>query len=127
MGLSLLETGGPGKGTWGDGGSGIGTQTWENLAELAHYRPSDLARISGVSMRTLQRHFRARFNCTVTDWLRQLRLDQARIRLGTCNSVKEVAFDLGYKQPSHFTRDFKDRFGVPPRELMRGNGQDTTS
>jgi AraC-like DNA-binding protein len=94
--------------------------SWENLAEQAHYRPHDLARASGVSLRTLQRHFRAHFNCTVTDWLRNLRLERARNELRTGESVKQVAFDLGYKQPSHFTRDFKDRFGVPPRMLLRG-------
>ena len=92
--------------------------SWEKLAKEAHFRPQALAELCGVSMRTLQRYFRARYNQTVSDWLRELRLNEAHARLKGCDSVKEVAFDLGYRQPSHFTRDFKQRFGVPPRTLM---------
>jgi transcriptional regulator GlxA family with amidase domain len=94
------------------------TATWESLAGEAQYRAGDLARLVGVSLRTLQRYFRAKYNCTISDWLRELRLESARARLPTCASVKEVAFDLGYKQPSHFTRDFKQRFGVSPRTFV---------
>jgi transcriptional regulator GlxA family with amidase domain len=97
--------------------------TWEALASEAQFRASELAKILGISLRTLQRYFRAKYNCTVSDWLRELRLATARARLPNCESVKEVAFDLGYKQPSHFTRDFKQRFGVPPRELVVGKSR----
>ena len=92
--------------------------TWESLAAEAQYRAGDLARLLDVSLRTLQRYFRAKYNCTVSDWLRELRLESARQRLPFSGSVKEVAFDLGYKQPSHFTRDFKQRYGVSPRTFI---------
>ena len=92
--------------------------SWEQLAKEAHFRPHALAEVCGVSMRTLQRYFRAQYNQTVSDWLREMRLNEALHSLKACDSVKEVAFELGYKQPSHFTRDFKKRFGVPPRQLM---------
>lgn len=36
--------------------------------------------------------------------------------------VKTVAYELGYKQPSHFTRDFKQRFGVPPKVWLLADG-----
>lgn len=115
------ETGNSGKLAIGKPGhDGQRQASWECLAQSAKYRASELARIAGVSLRTLQRYFRARHNCTVTDWLRELRLEVARRRLTTCNSVKEVAFDLGYKQASHFTRDFKGRYGVPPGALVKG-------
>jgi len=91
---------------------------WESLAGAAQFRAGELARMVGVSLRTLQRYFRAKYDCTVSDWLRELRLESARVRLPTCDSVKEVAFDLGYKQPSHFARDFKTRFGVSPRTFV---------
>ena len=92
--------------------------SWEKLAKAAQFRPNVLAELCGVSMRTLQRYFRAHYNQTVSDWLRNLRLNEALSSLKQCDSVKEVAFDLGYKQPSHFTRDFKRKFGVPPRAFM---------
>jgi transcriptional regulator GlxA family with amidase domain len=65
-------------------------------------------------MRTLQRHFRKHYNTTLSNWVRELRLDRARAMLAEAESVKRVAFELGYKQPSHFTRDFRLRFGLPP-------------
>ena len=92
--------------------------SWEQMAKEAHFRPHALAQVCGVSMRTLQRYFRSQYNQTVSDWLREMRLNEALHFLKACDSVKEVAFELGYKQPSHFTRDFKKRFGVPPREFM---------
>jgi AraC-like DNA-binding protein len=77
--------------------------------------------MAGVSMRTLQRFFRSRYNKTVSDWLRELRLTEALQMIKCSDSVKKVAFDLGYKQPSHFTRDFKKKFGVSPRTLIKSS------
>ena len=104
------------------GNHGMGHVSWEALAKQARYRPQELAELCGVSMRTMQRYFRARYNQTVTDWLREVRLSEAMTYLKGCDSVKQVAFDLGYKQPSHFTRDFKKRFGVPPRSILEHPG-----
>jgi AraC-like DNA-binding protein len=74
----------------------------------------ELARICHVSVRTLQRHFQKHYDLTVSQWLHECRLEQARLQLATAESIKAVAYALGYKCPSHFTRDFKDHFGVPP-------------
>ena len=90
---------------------------WEDLATTCNYRLGELANLCHVSLRTLQRHFRKHYDTTLSDWMRQLRLDRARAMLAEADSVKFVAFELGYKQPSHFTRDFKQRFGVPPSAL----------
>ena len=38
----------------------------------------------------------------------------------TGNSVKEVAAAVGYEDPFYFSRCFKRRFGVSPREIRRG-------
>src|SRR5688572_29335041 len=86
--------------------------SWETLAMGCGYRLPELARACHVSMRTLQRHFRKHYNTTLSEWVRHLRLDRARAMLVEAESVKRVAFELGYKQPSHFTRDFRERFGL---------------
>ena len=116
MGTTIVETLVSREARWANDAG----KSWEQLAEQAHYRPHALARLSGISMRTLQRYFRDRYECTVSSWLRELRLERGRRKLLEEESVKKVAFDLGYKQPSHFTRDFKERFGVPPRSFLRG-------
>ena len=88
--------------------------SWESLALASHFRIRELARMCHVSVRTLQRHFHKLYDVTVSQWLHELRLEQARIQLATAESIKSVAYTLGYKRPSHFTRDFKEHFGVPP-------------
>jgi AraC-like DNA-binding protein len=58
---------------------------------------------------------------TVSQWLRELRLTRAYQNLLLGKSVKEVAFDQGYKQVSHFSREFKNHFGISPSFLLAGN------
>jgi AraC family transcriptional activator of pobA len=36
-------------------------------------------------------------------------------------TVNEIAFDLGFKYPQHFTRLFKQRTGLSPNEYRRHN------
>lgn len=93
-------------------------ETWESLAFRANFRPAVLAEHCGVSLRTVQRHFKTHYGITVSEWLRELRLKSAFDRLPSAASVKEVAFDLGYKQPSHFSRDFKSFYGLPPHTFI---------
>jgi AraC-like DNA-binding protein len=91
---------------------------WEVLAIRAKYSPRRLAALCHVSQRTIQRHFKSNYNVTVCEWLNILRLDRAYKRLLAGDRIKEVAFELGFKQLSHFSRVFKARFGYPPRTLQ---------
>jgi AraC-like DNA-binding protein len=93
-------------------------QQWESLAENAGYRPSDLAALCQISLRTLERHFQKNYGVTVSAWLRELRLGKAYQGLQGGKSVKEVAYEQGYKQVSHFSREFKNHFGVNPSFLL---------
>jgi len=36
--------------------------------------------------------------------------------LDTSKSISEVAYDIGFKYPAHFTRLFKQRVGQSPNE-----------
>jgi AraC-like DNA-binding protein len=92
-------------------------QSWERLAGKVQYKPALLARECGVSLRTLQRHFKKTYRTTASEWMRKLRMREAYARLQEGFRVKEVAIDLGYKQMSHFSRDFKAAFGISPSEL----------
>lgn len=92
-------------------------QEWEPLAQQAQFRAHELAFLCQVSLRTLQRHFKIHYGHTVSGWLREVRLRKAYSGLVQGATVKEMAFDLGYKQLSHFSRDFKSYFGVSPSFL----------
>ena len=96
-------------------------QQWEALAVKAGYRPRDLAGLCQISLRTLERHFQKNYGMTVSRWMRELRLGKAYESLTQGKSVKEAAYDHGYKQVSHFSREFKNHFGVSPSLLLTRN------
>ena len=91
--------------------------TWSDLARRAHYKPQAIAQLCCVSLRTVQRHFRKHYQTAFTTWLTHHRMEEARRRILSGSSLKEVCFDLGYKQASHFTRVFKAHYGFPPSSL----------
>jgi AraC-like DNA-binding protein len=98
------------------------TPSWESLAFDCNFRIGKLAKTCQVSVRTLQRHFRKHYDLTLREWLREARLEKSRTMLPDAGCIKTVAYELGYKQPSHFTRDFKQRYGVPPKVWLLTDG-----
>ena len=95
---------------------------WEALAEAAHYDARKLADLCEVSVRHLQRHFRRNFYCSPQSWLNQRRLLLAQRLLLKGESVKKVALDLGFKQTSHFCRQFKSHSNMTPSEFTFSQG-----
>lgn len=81
----------------------------------------DLARIAGVSPRQLDRLFVAELGDTVAAVNVTIRLEQARrwIR-STGMAMTEIAIASGFASASHFSRSYRDRFGVPPSRDRRG-------
>ena len=70
---------------------------------------------SGVSVRTLQRIFQNDIGTDFDSWRRQVRLTKAVELLIAGSSVKQVAFAVGYNQPSAFVEAFRRTFGLTPR------------
>ncbi|WP_063570075.1 helix-turn-helix transcriptional regulator [Achromobacter ruhlandii] len=92
------------------------------LADLAH--PPTLAQMAaetGLSAMRIKRGFRELFGHSVYGLFQQTRMREAqqRLRAGKV-TVMEVAFDLGYSNPSHFAAAFRKEFGVGPGEYKRG-------
>lgn len=85
---------------------------WMELAELSSFRACELARHLGLSQRQVERYTRRQFTLTPQQWLRRMRMEKARELIPVMDSVKEVAYSLGFKQSSHFCREFKAHFGV---------------
>jgi len=88
------------------------------LADPGHpHRLMDLARDAGVSISTLKEKFPLVMGSSVFEYLRQLRLDRARVGLHSEGwTVKQAAFFAGYRHPSNFTTAYRRRFGVPPSQ-----------
>jgi AraC-like DNA-binding protein len=92
-------------------------EEWTRLARTADFRAKQLAGVAGVSPRTLQRRFKAEYGITVSEWLKRIRLEEASERIQAGDRVKAVAMDLGFKQLSHFSREFKRAYGLPPTRV----------
>ena len=80
---------------------------WEDRARTAGYHASDLALQVGVCGHHLRRHLTRLFGLPSQHWIDQLRLEDARTLLIAGEPVKRVAFQLGFKQLSHFCNFFK--------------------
>jgi YesN/AraC family two-component response regulator len=80
-------------------------------------RLDTLARRLGLSPRRLSDLFRRQVGVTVSEYLLELRLETARHLLASSGlQVQLIADRVGYEQPGDFTRAFRRRFGVSPRE-----------
>ncbi len=93
-------------------------KSWKALAEVANYRAPGLAQQCGVSLRQLERFLPSLTGMSPQRWLNQLRLQKAVELITLGHSVKVTAYRLGYKQPSHFTRQFKRFHGIAPTEFL---------
>ncbi len=80
-------------------------------------RPSlrSLCASASVSVRTVERAFRKEVGMNFESWRRQVRLMKAIERLVEGCAVKQVAFEVGYRQPSAFVEMFRQTLGTTPR------------
>lgn len=81
--------------------------------------PAMIAAALGISRSSLYRAFEP--NGGVAAYIQRERLDEAYRRLsipGQRGTISALAWDLGYPDPSTFTRAFRRRFGHAPRDLI---------
>ena len=96
----------------------IPVQRWEELAEAARYRAHVLAGLREITTRQLRRQFRRDFKRSPQEWLNERRVAAAEELLLAGRPIKEVSFELGFKQPSHFCRVFKLFKRMTPSEFL---------
>lgn len=83
-----------------------------------HHTLASLARTAGVHHVHLAREFRRRFGCTVGHYIRQRRIEFACHRLiASCDSLSEIAVDVGFADQSHFTKAFRGLVGITPGDF----------
>jgi len=79
----------------------------------------EVARISDLPVRTLQRRLRER-GLKFNDMLTEARFEYAREQLKqTGVEIKTIAQSLGYSDAAHFTRAFRRWSGISPSEFAR--------
>ncbi|MEW5797570.1 MAG: two-component regulator propeller domain-containing protein [Bacteroidota bacterium] len=83
----------------------------------AEYDVETLATDSALSRMQLHRKLKAITGYSPGELLRNFRLQRAAELLKKkTGNVSEVAYEVGYSNPSHFSVQFKEKFGVSPSE-----------
>lgn len=78
---------------------------------------ADLSRRVYVGERQLQRSFQQYLGISPKSYHRVMRLYKAHQRgLIRRDNFTSIAYTFGYADPAHFTREFKDYFGVSPEQ-----------
>jgi AraC family transcriptional activator FtrA len=96
-------------------------QNWPELARQAKWSASALAKLCGVSVRTLHRHFLQHMGKNTKAWLDEQRQHNARELLCDGSSIKETSACLGYKSQSNFSRHYKHQTGICPSQQPPAN------
>ena len=84
-------------------------------------RIENLARELGMSISVFHHHFKAVTAISPLQFQKRLRLLEARrLLLGEGLDAASAAYRVGYHDASHFNREYKSLFGVPPmRDVQR--------
>lgn len=86
---------------------------------------NELSKLVAINEYQLKKGFKELFGTTVFGFIHQSRMDLAkRLLLGTSKSAKEIAYETGYGSPQHFSKAFKEQFGIPPNSIR--NDTDST-
>ncbi|MCS3528910.1 AraC family transcriptional regulator [Chryseobacterium sp. JUb7] len=77
-----------------------------------------IASFTGRSLATFKRDFKKVSSLTPQKWLMKKRLEMAYIKLKEDGKkVHDVYFEVGFKNPSHFSTAFKKQYGFAPSEI----------
>ncbi len=82
----------------------------------------EIAAMVGLSRRQLERLFRRYLNTSPARYYLKIRLERSKNLLSqTTMPITEIAFASGFSSASHFSKCYRDLFGVTPR-LARNEG-----
>jgi AraC family transcriptional regulator len=96
----------------------------ERLADdLSAPTLAELAQLCGLSARQLTRGFRVSRACSIGDYIEQRRMEAAKRLLMEGESVKTIAFSMGFASPSSFTFAFRRAVGASPSTFRQRQGR----
>jgi AraC family transcriptional regulator len=96
------------------------------LYDYLHDHPEEntnlqvLARLTGLHPVTLSRQFSKYFNCTLGEYKRKLKIEKSLALIKSPGlSLTEIAYECGFFDQIHFTRNFKELNGILPRDYRK--------
>jgi acetamidase/formamidase/AraC-like DNA-binding protein len=104
-------------------------QTIERRLDDPELAPARVAQAEGISERYLQKLFEG-VSDNFTHYVRERRLQRAWADLSNPaeahRSISEIAYRYGFGDSAHFSRTFRHRFGLPPREFRQQEAERAT-
>jgi len=93
-----------------------------NIEELISL--DEIASHVGLSRRQLERLFQKYLHCVPTRYYMRLRLMRARqLLLQTGMPIVDIAFASGFVSTPHFSKCYREFFGIPPRDERKAHKQ----
>ena len=90
----------------------------KNLGD-SYFSVEQLAADAGLSRSQLHRRMKELTGITPSDFIRNLRLEQAaRLLRERKANISQVAYTLGFNTPGNFSKAFKQHFGMSPTEYI---------
>lgn len=80
---------------------------------------AELAAMCNLSVRQLTRGFKVSRGCSIGDYIEQRRMETAKRLLTSGESVKTIAFSMGFSSPSSFTYAFRRAAGFSPSQFRQ--------
>ena len=81
----------------------------QDYAEVQHLHPSYLSTV-----------IKSKTGKSVNNWIAEKVIAEAQAILSRSPvSIQEVAYQLGYKEPGHFSRFFKKHYGMSPSSFRQ--------
>ena len=93
-------------------------QFWNLAGRVARYNARLLAENAQTNIRQIERYCRKDLGRSPQELFNEQRIIAARALLLETGSVKRVAMELGFKQVSHFCRQFKHYYDITPSEYL---------
>lgn len=76
---------------------------------------ADIANFVGIDRTYLYRIFKSELGCSIQDYLMHFKLSKAKVMLENQNlTITEISYSLGFNNVSHFSKTYKDYYGVSP-------------
>lgn len=93
-----------------------------------NFSAEDFAENVGMSKTHLNRKLNALTDVSANEFIRTYRLKKAaRLLSGRSGNISEIAYEVGFSNPSYFAESFKKHFGYSPSEYLQKQSSPTST
>lgn len=98
----------------------VQVQIEKNISDESFGIPQ-LCKAIGISRSQLHNKIKAQTGLSTSIFVRSIRLKKAKLLLHHSDlNISEIAYEVGFKDPSYFSRLYSEQYGMPP-SARRGN------